>query len=74
MVVTVSTRKIAAEILLFLERERVPIGHLDEILSIVRESALYFTPIVGHGPLDQTLEEGNGVPSSSHDSEKIRRE
>ena len=57
MVVTVNPRKIAAEILLFLERERVPIGHLDEILSIVKERAMYFTPIVGHGPLDQTLKE-----------------
>ncbi len=57
MIVTVNPRKIAAEILLFLERERVPVGHLEEILSIVRESALYFTPIVGHAPLDQAHKE-----------------
>lgn len=52
----IDTKKTAAAIINILEKGKIPIGCLDEILNQVRESVLYFTPIVGHGPVGLPLE------------------
>lgn len=55
-VTKVDTRAVASEILEVLRRNRVPVGYLDEVLGKVKESALYFTPITGNGPVGVPVE------------------
>lgn len=55
-VTKVDTRAVASEILEVLRRNRVPVGYLDEVLDKVKESALYFTPITGNGPVGVPVE------------------
>ena len=50
-VTKIDINAVASEILEVLRRNRVPVGNLDEVLEKVKESALYFTPITGNGPV-----------------------
>ena len=50
-VTKIDLNAVASEILEVLRRNRVPVGNLDEVLEKVKESALYFTPITGNGPV-----------------------
>lgn len=59
-VTKIDINAVSSEILEVLRRSRVPVGNLDEVLEKVKESALYFTPITGNGPVGVPVEYTEG--------------